>query len=241
MRKLLFLLGLSALVSCGTLPQKYDYYVPVSYVELGFVGKKQKSVHQTEFKAFGIPKYENKVRLKVIQKDFSKSYFKKYTKAAKLSRVTTNVVYNDSIAPKPTFLNIDIEDRVSVVSNINAQKPVFNYLKRSPQATIVSGLQIVPSNSFMKSYKNADAVYLETDHHDKQWFLFYKKGKLIEKIDLNNSTIFGYKLSSFCWEATERRKIKIATIVDEGSVCTKMTKRNPEKLEQELTKSSFDF
>lgn len=239
MRKLLFLLSLSAVISCSTLPQKYDYYIPLSYVELGVVGKKQKSVHQTEFNTFGIPKYENKIRLKIVEKEFTKSIFKKYTKSIKNNKTT--IIFNDSINIKPTYLSIDIEDKVTVITTVNEQKSIFSYLKRSPKASIVSGLQIVPSKEYINLFKEADAVYLQTDIHSKQWFVFYKKGGILQKIDLKNSDLFGYKLSSFCWEATDRRKIKIATLVDEGNICSSMTKRNPEKLELELTKSSFDF
>ncbi len=241
MRKLLFFLCILVFMSCSTLPQKHDYYTPLSYTELGVVGKKQKSVHKTDFTTIGIPKYEDKVRLRVIEKVFTKSIFNKYKKANHHKKTTTNIVYNDSIQPKPTYLNIEIEDKVSVVETLNKQTSIFNYLKRSPRATLVAGLQIIPSATFTRSFKKADAVYLQTDAHTKQWFVFYKKGKMVDRLDLTKSTLFGYKLASFCWEASSRRKIRIATLVDEGSVCTSMTKRNPEKLEQELTKSSFEF
>ncbi len=228
-------------MSCSTLPQKQDYYTPLSYTELGVVGKKQKSVHKTDFTTIGIPTYENKIRLRIVEKVFTKTTFQKYKKASVHKNENSTIVFNDSIQPKPTYLNIEIEDKVGVVETLNKQISIFNYLKRSPRATLVSGLQITPSTIFASTFKKADAVYLQTDTHTKQWFVFYNKGRVIAKLDLAKSSLFGYKLASFCWEATSRRKIRIATIVEEGSICTSMTKRNPEKLEQELTKSSFEF
>ena len=41
-------------------------------------------------------------------------------------------------------------------------------------------------------------------------------------------------MSSFCWGFTEKKKIKLITLLSEGENCTSNTNRIPEKLEKEI-------
>lgn len=230
------------LIACGTLPQKNDYSITRTSVELGVIGKRLKSIHQTEFETSAIPSYKKKIKVKISARPFSKSIFKSYKKAVEGKNTENILKYSDSIKPKPTFYEVSIEDKNEIVNVLNSKEStILKYLKNSPKSTLVSALRLLPNTELKQYVSQADAFYLQTDSRKKPWLIIYKNEKEIAKVNLSKSIIFGYKLSSFCWRITSKRKIEIASIVDEGNVCTLKTRRNPELLEKELLKNSLKF
>lgn len=244
MKKLLlicsiFLFGI--MVSCGVLPQKNNFYTTKSSVEIGVIGEKQKSIYKTTFQSFANPKYVENIKVSVSKEYFTKKTYKQYKKAVTGKKSFNSAVLNDSLYTNQNFITIRLENKVGVVTNLNENKDVFNYLRKTPEALLVSAIRLVPSQELLNLLKNVDAVYLRTDKQTKQLLFLYKKGKEIESIDISKQLVFGYELSSFCWETTLRKKIKIATIVRENQNCSVATKKSPQELEEELTKSSFKF
>lgn len=230
------------LISCGVLPEKNDFYKTGTPVELGSVGEKQKSIRKTVFQPFGIPIYKDYVRVSVVSKPFTKAIYKNYKKVALNKKEKDFVVFNDSLQEKPKFIEITIDDKVSVVTELNKNNiEVFNYLKSTPKATIVSKIRMVSDKTIQNKLQQADVFYLKTDTFKKQWLHLVKDGKEIEKIDVLQNFIFEYELSSFCWKITPQREIIIATITNEGENCSASTKRNIQLLEEKLGNHSFKF
>lgn len=240
MRKLLFIITLFLCVlytSCGVLPQKNNFYTTDSKIELGVVGEKQKLIRKTTFETFGNPKYGSNIKVGVSEKPFTQGIYKKYKESIKEKNNS-----NDSLVLKSTFITLQVENKVAIVSALNnSNVEIFNYLKKVPNASLVNSLWFIPTQNCLSLLKKSDAVYLKTDKQTKQRLLVYKNEKEIGNIDMSKQLIFGYELSSFCWETTSRRKMKIATILNEDQNCSNTTKRNPQELEEQLTKNSFKF
>lgn len=242
MKKIIAIITLIMCVSCGILPQKNNFYTTKTPVELGSIGIKQKLLRKTNFQIFGVPKYDQKIKVSFSTYKFNKNTYKEYLKAIKGKDQEQKLIFNDSIPNIPFYTTINITDKVSVVSAINNNNlAIFNYLKNSPKSKLVTGIKVTSKTSFLNQIQQSDAIYLITDKHKKQKLLLFKNEKEIGELDLSNETIFGYQLSSFCWKTTKRRKIKVATIVNEGQNCSNKTKRNAQELEDKLTESNFKF
>lgn len=242
MKKISYIIILLACVSCAVLPEKNDFYITDSTIALGVVGEKRKSLRKTDFQAFGLPEYKEKIKVNVSEKAFNENTFKDYTTSVKNRNIVTAITLVDSLSNKPTFIQLKIEDKVAVVKALNTENiDIFNYLKKSPSATLVSEIRLVGNEDFKTKLKQADAYYIKTDKHKKTWLVLHKEEKEIDKLDLLQTTIFEYKLSSFCWKASKRRKIELATILNEGQNCSESTNRNANDLEEDLTKNSFKF
>ncbi|CAM1356421.1 hypothetical protein [Tenacibaculum halocynthiae] len=242
MKKTIAIITLIMCVSCGVLPQKNNFHTTKTPVELGVIGEKQKSLRKTAFQTFGVPKYDQKIKVSYSIHQFKKDTYKEYKKAISGKDQTQKIIFNDSIPNKPFYTSISVTDKVSIVSSINENNlSIFNYLKKSPEATIITGIKLTSGAPFLNQLKQSDAIYLQTDKYKKQRLLLFKNEKKIGELDLSKEVIFGYQLSSFCWKTTKRRKIKIATIVNEGQNCSNTTKRNAQELENKLTENSFKF
>ncbi|CAA0163892.1 conserved exported hypothetical protein [Tenacibaculum maritimum] len=236
-KKIFTILSLIFLVSCHILPQNDKFYTNRTTIELGIIGKKEQSIRKTAFQTFGIPYYQKKIKLKSTITPFTKHLFKHYKKMFPKSKTT----FNDTLPTIPNFIEIEIIDKVSVIKAINTDNPfIFNYLKKSPRATLVTSIRLVANNTLQNKIQQADALYMKTDKHKKQWIYLYRNSKEISTINLSETAIFEYKLSSFCWEITPRKEIILATILNESQNCSANTQRNSQKLEEKLT-NSFKF
>ncbi|WP_420553536.1 hypothetical protein [Tenacibaculum aiptasiae] len=240
-RELLCLFMVSIFMSCGVLPHKNNFYETQKNVELGVIGVKKKSVHKTDFEEIGIPNYENLIKISLIEKNFTKKIYNQYLKAIKNKKVLNSVKYIDSIENKPKYFEINLNDKVEVINAINSNSLLFNYLKKTPEAKIVTSLRFVAPKSLSNKLLSADAFYLTTDNQKKQRLYIYKNQSKVGEIDMSKNDVFAYKKASFCWMVTDRKKLKLATILEEGETCKNATNKNVEKLEKELTKSTFKF
>lgn len=199
MRKLLITFSITLLlISCGSLPEKSNILYTSKNIELGVVGEKSTTIRKTNFQVFGIPNYLDKIKLNVSVKPFTEKIYKKYLKNSTQNQVTNSISYSDSITPKPSYIDISIEDRVMVTETLNKQKDIFNYLRKSPNASLVTSIRMVADKNIHNQLQQADAFYLQTDTHKKQWLLIYKNEKEIKKIDMNSSIVFGYDIATFC-------------------------------------------
>lgn len=228
------------IVSCNVLPKRKTLKLATFPLELGVVGEQKETLQKTNYHVFGIPNYKNKIKVSVTVRSFDKGNYKKYLNSIKETSLKNKVNYIDSLSLKPEFVDLEIIDNVELVASINDNNfNIYNYLKSHNKATIVSKLRIVPKN--LKEIKEGDAFYLQTLDDKQQYLLVFKGGKLLKKINLYGSHVFGYDVSFFCWELTEGRKIKIATMISNGQSCKNKRERDPDDLLEQVTNSTFKF
>ena len=243
-KKVLYIFAILGLFcACGVLPEQNSYETTSNGVELGVLGDKKKSIYKTPFETTGIPEYIKFIKISVEEKSFTKSIFKAYQKAIKGKKNLQEIAYVDSLAIKPKFLNLVIDDKALIVETLNNSdnSNVRNYIRNVPATKIVTALRITVCNEIEDQLKKADALYFRTNQQKKQVIYLFKNEKQIGVLDLANTIIFGIKLSSFCWTITDDEKIRITTILSDGENCMAKSSRDPKKLEQQLEKKYFKF
>ncbi|CAM1365427.1 hypothetical protein TSEDIMI_20179 [Tenacibaculum sediminilitoris] len=242
MKKLLFAIVAILIVSCNVLPKKKTLHLASSPIELGVVGEQSYSIQKKAYRIFGIPNYKKKIKVSAVVKRFDKTIYNRYLKSIKEISSKKTVNYVDSIAQKPTFVELQILDKVGVVNAINHENTeVYNYIKSNYKSSLVSKVRVVMTPSNFEKIKQANAFYLQTLQGKEQYLMIYQDGKLVDKLNLYGMVTFGYELSSFCWELTNRKKMQVSTLLSEGQNCNENSKRNPNDLLEELTKSKFKF
>ena len=161
-------------MSCGVLPHKNNFDETQKDVELGVVGIKKKSIYKTDFEEIGVPHYENLIKISLIEKSFTKKSYNQYLKAIKNKKVLNSIKYVDSLKSKPKYFEITLNDKVEVVNGINNNSLLFNYIKNTPEAKIVTSLRFAAPKSLNKQLLEADAFYLATDNQKKQRLYIFK-------------------------------------------------------------------
>jgi len=240
MKKTIIFLQLLCVVSCNVLPKGKSLTLANAPLELGVIGAQKETIQKTNYTVFGVPNYKDKIKLSVTTKLFDKSNYKKYLKSIKKTSIKNEVNFVDSLVTKPEYVELEIIDKVGVVTALNNDNhSIFNYLKKQEKASIVSKIRITSSN--LNEIKQGDAFYLQTLGAKQQYLLIFKGGALLKKINLYGTHVFGYEESFFCWEYTDARTVKIASLIGKGERCKNNTKRNANDFLEELTKTTFKF
>ncbi|MEE3999186.1 hypothetical protein V1T75_02460 [Tenacibaculum sp. FZY0031] len=242
MKKLLLVIIASMMISCNVLPKKKTLHLASSPIELGVIGEQKRSIQKTAYRVFGIPRYKTRIKVAAVIQSFDKTTYNRYIKSIQQTSNANTITYIDSIAEKPKFIELQIMDKVGVISALNNENPeVYKYIKSNYTSSLVSKVRVVVTPSNLEKIRKTNAFYLQTLNNKEQYLMLYQNGKLIDKLNLYGMVTFGYDLSSFCWELTDRKKLKIGALLDEGENCNENTNRNPNKLLEQLTESSFKF
>lgn len=230
-------------MSCGILPQKNNYHTTSQVLELGVVGDKEISVYKTDFETASIPVYTDFIKLSIEKKNFTRNIYKKYMMSVKEKNTPHKVNYIDSLEVKPVYLDFSINDKSLVIESLNKEenKAVLSYIKNVPQTKLITNIRVLLTKEIEKQIEEVDAFYIRTNQQKKQLIYLFKKEKPIGELDLSKTVIFGYKMSSFCWGFTEKKKIKLITLLSEGENCTSNTNRIPGKLEKEIEENQFKW
>lgn len=240
-KTIVFFANIILLTSCNTLPKSKNLKQGNVSLELGVIGERKKEIQKTDYDVFGIPNYHNKIKVSAKVKSFNKNTYKKYLKSIQNTSLKDNIRYIDSIPLKPDFVELEITDNTSIVSIINeGDLAIFNYLKKHPNASLVSKIRVILNSSDLNTMKKADALYLETIGEKQQYLVLFKENQLLEKLNLYGLHTFEYDISYFCWEVTDKRRIRLATIVDHKN-CSGDRERNPDDLIEKIDKSIFKF
>jgi len=226
-KKIYFLLILVVLVSsCKTVRiNKQPQRIASSAIEFGTIGELNSNLEINAFQTNAIPKYQEKIRVQVAIVLHNKSTFNALKKASKLQGKNVAIKFIDSLANKPKYVSFQLIDYVSIVTQLNSEKnsSIIEHLKIAPKSRLVTTISINFSNPLLKSIESAEEIYLVNNKHKKYGLALYKSNKLYKTIELTSSTIFAYKLSSFCWTLNKRKEPILINVISENLECKNKT------------------
>jgi hypothetical protein len=223
MKNSFFILLLLVFSACqSTKIKKERYKVSPTTPELGSIGQSKSLFDlQNDFKVKTLPKLENNIRVAVELIPFNKRLNKIYVAKAKFNQNQSKVTYIDSLPSKPELVTIRLLDVTGFVKELNADynNDVFRLLNDTQNSKVISSVAISLPTEDIAKIRRADSYYLTNSQDTKYILSLYKLGKKTETIDLNSGTVVSYRLSSFCWAATERGKWYIADMTEGTSRC----------------------
>lgn len=205
-------------------------------VHLGSIGLDKDFILQTQYNTAAIPSYKSPIKVAVSLKGFTKSSYKTFIKASRLQSVNVDVRYVDSIAVKPTYLQIDIADKITLVSALNTTEntSVKDYLKNNPSANIVTSISIACNYQDLEAITKADAVFLVESSLKTYALQLYKDRTKTQLIKFNQGVIFGYKTAYCCWQENNRRTLDIVDLVDDQNSCPNTTFRKASRAKKKI-------
>ena len=199
---------------------------------IGTVGKERSTVLKTEFIATGNVVIEKPIALNIQTIPFTKSTYKKYMSVKALSGAKSTITYVDSLANKPSYTLLSIQDRISVKESLNDEinKEVKNYLEKDTDCKVVSSISVVLDAGLMQELTSADGLFLSTGAHGVLQILVVN-GNQRNYINLPKDELFDYSLMGICWGADIYGKPVIETLNDNGK-CPNGTQKDAKKLDK---------
>lgn len=220
------------------------YKISDTSPELGSIGQsKMGYMASNEFEVKTLPKLENKIRLAIEIVPFNKKVYKVYAAKAKYNQDQLKVAYVDSLPKKPELATIKLLDVVQFVNELNADynQDVFKFISTTKHSKVVTNLVYSFSPEEINKIKQADAFYLTNFQDSKYGISLYKLGKKTDMLFINSSNVVAYRLSTFCWGATDRGQSYIADMVEGDGGCKGSTSLKIKEKKKKKTKSLFDM
>lgn len=242
MLKKIVVLAVLICAACQTTKIKNeDYKFSTSVVELGSIGESKLTYNQNIFETKALPILQNNIRVEIGVVPYNRKLNKIYKSKAKYNQNQTKVAFIDSLPIKPELVTIRILDIAGLVHEINSDynNEVLNLLINTQTSKIISSLAVSLSTEEIAKIRQSDAYYLINNQNKKYTIALFKSGKKVENIDINPETIVAYRVSSFCWAASDKGKWYVADLVNENSNCKGLTvKRITQK---KKNKNLFDI
>lgn len=236
MKKLSFLLIIAVVISCKTikvnqLPQK----ITKTVVELGTIGMVNKGIEINTFQTTTLPVYKQKIRISANILAFNDNTFNTYAQAALQQNKKIKVTYIDSVANKPGYANLQILDKVQLLSELNAEHNVnINaYLQNTNNNVLITSVSAYFDAIELSNISQAEEVYLINNKPKKYSLELVKSGNPFAVIDISKSVPFAYTTASFCWKK-ERGKISIANLTSQNENCARETYKNVARLNKKI-------
>lgn len=236
MKKLIFILVfIFIFFSCKPVIVNHEVKnATATNLELGNIGLPGRSLLEYKFKTTAIPRFKNKVRIEIEQANFNKGKFNTYLKASPENK--SGIVYIDSLENKPQFVELKIIDRVGLITAINEDLEVLNYLKNTQgEVKIITSLSIALSNNYLNTIINAESLFLTYEgKFKKHQILAINKNGEKNIINFSEGSAFTYSVSSFCWQENERKQVVIADIIDSWNSCPSKTYKKARRAKKKV-------
>lgn len=222
-RLIILLLLITTLSSCKTLKveQETQYTTTVNTM-LGSIGEQKKMLLDQDYNNTALPKYNQPIKLQANLVVFNSKSFKAYKKVQQSRSKKIVVNYVDSVKTnRPTFLKLDISDRVSVISSLNskANKNVFEFIKNSDNAHIVTSVSIAINKKDLNVINNADELFLESTGINNYAIKVYKDNVLQNSIQFTEAVVFAYQTSNACWKENNKYRLQIIDLAEGNNKC----------------------
>ncbi|WP_299676096.1 hypothetical protein [uncultured Dokdonia sp.] len=213
------------LLGCSTAKQLQFIKDKTNTTVLGTIVKKE-GVLKNNIEIKGIPHLDQKIRVSLIEKEFTKTSFSKYTKV--FDKQKPSVSFNNDSENAPTYFEIELIDDIGYASSINNDITSREYVKNSKKAGVISKIAMVSQGTI--DIKNITSAFLE--QIENQYVInLYTNGELLTTLSFSEMTIFDYQTSYFCYGKNERNQVVVMDIVEEGKTCKRPLERKAKKLE----------
>ncbi len=203
-------------------------------IALGVIGMQYNKIMHSDFQETAIPTYEKAVRLGVTTATFNPDTYEAYLQHSKNNK--QGITYIDSLETKPSFIQLEILDRVTLLSELKKEDntTTIDYLKNQEDAGIVTSVSVAFSEVLINEITTAEAVFLVNKNYKQYQLSLVKDGKSYKTIDFSTATVFGYQLSHFCWGVNGKRRVILSDIIDEKKSCAKNTYKKAEKAKEKM-------
>lgn len=234
----LFIISLILLNSCKTIDfNQVSQTKTTQQVSLGSIGSEKEFLLQKGFNNSAIPSYKTPIKLSVITKPFTKHTYKAFTKAKVLQSADVNINYVDSIPNKPTYVELQIADKVALIKALNNEenKAVKAYLSLNTNAQVLSSISLVFNQKDMESINQSDAAFLVENGLKTYALQLYKNKVKIQTISFSDGVVFEYQVTNCCWQENKKHQMDIVDLVSMYSNCPKNTSRSSKKAKKKIT------
>ena len=210
-----FICMLCMLSSCSSIKSIAEKEGNLPFI--GTLGKEKTSVLKTRFIPIGNATLVQPISLTVQSTQFTKKTYNTYLTAKELNGAEPTITYTDSLELKPTYIVLNINDKVGVIEALNKENntAVKSYLEKDSDYRLVSSVSIATDVNKTKLILNSESIFLSTDANGKLQLELVNQQKR-EVLFIANNELFDYEIMGFCWGVNRYGKPILETINENG-------------------------
>jgi len=230
------------LFSCKTMTVQQELQTQTTQnLQLGTVGELKGVLVLQDYNHTAFPNYQAPIKLNVSRVPFNKVKLKAFEKAKFAQNKNIAVNYIDSVKTKPTFLKIEIADRVAILNSFSGDenKDVSRFLQYKTKAHLISTISVVFSSDTAAHLSNAQEIFLEQTGVKNYVLKTYQNNEQQQSIHFNEGVVFGYQASKACWKENNKHQFEIVDLVENNDQCPIKTYRVPKDAKKNLNYYKF--
>lgn len=225
--KVLFVAGIALFLGCSSTKQLQLSKENTNAIALGAIVKKE-GLLKNNIEIKGMPVLDQKLRVSLVEKEFTKTSFAQYTAVFNPKKPT--ISYNDTIAKKSTYLEIELIDDIGYAHAINEDSTTREYIRNSKKAGVISKIAVMPEKAI--DMTTMTAAFLEPIGNQTYALTLYNEKELLTTIPFSDMVVFDYQTSFFCYGKNQRNQVVVMDITEEGKACKRPLERKVKKLEK---------
>ncbi|WP_299213780.1 hypothetical protein [uncultured Dokdonia sp.] len=194
-------------------------------IALGAIVKKEGTL-KNNIEVKGMPLLDQKLRVNILEKEFTKASFTQYS--AVFNPKKPKFSYNDTIAKKPIYLEVELIDDIGYAQAINEDSTTREYIRNSKKAGVISKIAVVPEKVI--DMTKMTTAFLEPIGNQTYALTLYNEKELLTTIPFSEMVVFDYQTSFFCYGKNQRNQVVVMDITEEGKACKRPLERKAQKL-----------
>jgi hypothetical protein len=185
------------------------------------------------FTEAGFPKLEEKIKLSIQKKLFTKNSIREYNKKVHQNEQKVEII--DSLELKPHHYKLEIADKIGLITALNhiENNNLRTYLQTTQKNLIITSVEVYFPSEVSVLIDKASEIYLVNNKSSSYSLELFNKDRTRSIIDFREGTSFGYGFSAFCWRENNRRQPEVAAFRKKGRSCPGNTEKNPDKFKSE--------
>lgn len=148
----------------------------------GMVGAYAQDLTSANFTAAGVPQLEEKIRLAVVKRNFTRSSLRKFNKKVLSKDQKLEII--DSLDVRPQYYNIGISDKIGLIDALNSpgNTSLRNYLKTTEKNVILTSINIYFPDEIAQAVDSASEIYLVNNKKSSYSLELLNKNRSREKL-----------------------------------------------------------
>jgi len=219
---------------CKTLDPIHDSRFTTQYpMTLGSIGLNKASLLQNQYTNTAIPTYKDPIKVAVITEPFTKSTFNIFKEAKASQQASLANIYHDSLKNQPRFVNLQIINRVGLITAINrdGNANIKDYMLQHPDAGVITSVSMALNPKKFDAITVADEVFLVQNGIQSYGLQLYSDKKPTQMFNFNEGVVFAYTMSHCCWQENNRHELTLVDLTD-GRSCPKNTYKDANKAQK---------
>ena len=228
--------------SCKTISVQNKQHIQTTRnMTLGSVGIDENFIIEKTYTSIGTPNYFKPIKVNVLPVSFNNASYSGFMAANLSQRKDIKINYHDSLDTKPSFLSLEIADKITLIELLNHKEnlEIKNFMLNDNNTHLITGISIVFDSEIYNILVDAQEVFIEGSGINNIVLKTYKDSKHEKTIYFNQGVVFSYRSAFICWRENSKYQLEIAGLAEADNGCSKLSYKSSKRAKKDINYYKF--